>query len=232
MEQVNPKVSIVLTVYNINHQYLLECLKSIYAQTYENYEILVIDDCSSEDYSYLKQRRNIRYIRNSSNLGLSKSVNKAFQLCKGDYIVRLGSDDIYNKNLLAKEVNFLDSNPDYGAVCCEFQRFGFSTQIIRRPKEWNLEDVKSGKIHGYGYAGGMMFRRELLNQCHINEDCKVCEDFDFHLQLLEHTKIKSLNEILYYYRSHETNIMKKFNQNSRVEILKRILNNHGIIIYA
>ena len=69
MEQVNPKVSIVLTVYNINHQYLLECLKSIYAQTYENYEILVIDDCSSEDYSYLKQRRNIRYIRKVNKHG-------------------------------------------------------------------------------------------------------------------------------------------------------------------
>lgn len=230
--QKNPKVSIILTVYNIDHQYLLECLKSIYAQTYENYEIIVIDDCSTDDYSYLKQRRNVRYIRNEHNLGLCKSVNKAFSLCKGDYIVRLSSDDIFNKSLLAKEVNFLNSNPDFGAVCCEFQRFGYSTQIIRRPKEWNLEDVKAGKIHGYGYAGGMMFRRTLLNQCRINEDFKVCEDFDFHLQLLECTKVKSIKEILYYYRSHETNIMKKFDQNKRKAILKRILNNHGIIVYA
>jgi glycosyltransferase involved in cell wall biosynthesis len=224
-------VSIILTVYNIDHQHLMDCLKSIYNQTHTDYEIIIIDDCSSEDYTYLTQRRNVRYFRNEHNLGLCKSVNKAFSLCKGDYILRLGSDDIFSKNLLMKEVNFLDRNLDYGAVCCELQRFGDSVQIIRRPEEWDIETIKSGKIHGYGYAGGMMFRRELLNYCKINEDYKVCEDFDFHLQLLEHSKVKSLNEILYYYRSHGTNIMKKFNADKRKRILRQILNNHGIILY-
>ena len=225
-------VSIILTVYNINHQHLLDCLKSICNQTFQNYEIIIIDDCSSEDYTYLTQRRKVRYFRNEHNLGLCKSVNKALGLCRGDYIIRLGSDDIFSKNLLMKEVTFLDHNLDYGAVCCELQRFGNSVQIIRRPKEWSLDDVRAGIFHGYGYAGGMMFRRELLSNCKINENYKVCEDFDFHLQLLEHSKIKSLNEILYYYRSHETNIMKKFNIDKRRVILRQILNNHGIILYA
>ncbi len=227
-------VSIILTVYNIDHNYLRECLASLYNQTYQNYEIIIIDDCSSSDYSYLKQRRKVKYFRNSVNLGMCKSVNKAFDLASGDYIVRLGSDDLYSKNLLFKEVNFLDHNLDYGAVCCEFQRFGDSVQVIRRPEEFSLEKIRSGKIHGCGYAGGMMFRKELLKNCRINEEYTVCEDFDFHLQILEsrkYNKIKSLNEILYFYRSHNTNLMKKFNSNKRRDILRKILNKHGIIIY-
>jgi hypothetical protein len=77
-------------------------------------------------------------------------------------------------------------------------------------------------MKGCGYAGGMMFRKKLLKYVKIDESLKVCEDYDFHLQLLEITYIKSIHEILYFYRSHETNIMKTVEKSDRWDIINKI----------
>jgi hypothetical protein len=77
-----------------------------------------------------------------------------------------------------------------------------------------------------GYAGGMMFRSSLLSKIDIDTQFRVCEDFDFHLQILEHTNIKSIHELLYYYRSHNDNIMISARGGERIETMKKILKKH------
>ena len=223
-------VSIILTVYEIKVEYLKECIDCLLNQTYQNFEIIIIDDCSPKtDYSFLTTLSpKIKYYRNEVNLKMNKSVTKAFGLAKGDYIVRLGSDDIFDKDLLKKEVEFLDNNPEYGAVCCDLLRFGLKKEHIVRPKKWVLEDIVQHRIFkGTGYAGGMMFRRELLETCTIDESLRMCEDFDFHLQMLQYTQIASINETLYYYRSHETNLCKSVPKTERWDILDKILGKYN-----
>ena len=90
----SPLVSIILTIYNTNIEYLNQCLDSILKQTYQNFEIIAIDDCSSIDYSYiLKLSPKIRLIKNTVNLGCSKNTKKGFNLAKGDYIVKIDSSN-------------------------------------------------------------------------------------------------------------------------------------------
>ena len=227
-----PLVSIILTLYEIKKEYLIECLESILNQSYDNIEIIAIDDCSpTVDYSdipFLSDK--IKLYRNDINLKMNKSVNKAFNLAHGKYLIRLGSDDIFAKDMLKKEVEFLEKFDEYGAVCCELERFGTVVNTIHRPKEWILKDILfNNKLAGTGYAGGMMFRRDVLKYCYIDESLKMCEDFDFQLQILQHTQIASIHEVLYYYRSHDTNLCKSVKRSERLELIDRILNKHRMI---
>ena len=226
-----PLVSIILTLYEIKKEYLIECLNSLLNQTYDNFEIICIDDCSpTVDYSDIQLLSpKIKLYHNDVNLKMNKSVNKAFGLASGKYVVRLGSDDIFAKDLLEKEVNVLEKFPEYGAVCCQLERFGNTSNVIHRPKEWDLYDILKGNLGGTGYAGGMMFRASLLKEISIDETLKMCEDFDFHLQILERMPITSIHEILYYYRAHETNLCKSVTRNERLKIVDKILEKHRLI---
>lgn len=223
-----PLVSIILTLYEIKPEYLNECLNDLVNQTYQNIEIIAINDCSPKtNYDYITSiSPKIKLYKNEVNLGMNKTVNKAFGLASGKYIVRMGSDDRFNKHLIEKEVSILERNPNIGAVCCELQRFGRRDQHIKRPKSWNLRAILEGCINGVGYAGGMMFRATLLDKCSINENYRMCEDFDFHIQILENMPITSIHEVLYYYRSHDTNLCKTVSSKKRKEINRTILNEH------
>ena len=229
INEYKPFVSIILALYEIKIEYLNECLNSILNQTYQNFEIIVINDCSPyTNYDYIKNLSpKIKLYKNEINLGLCKTINKAFSLANGKYIVRLDSDDIFDKTLIEKEVSFLESHPLQGAVCCNIKRFGLRSQKIIRPFRWNLSRIVNNRIfRGTGYAGGMMFKRELLKHCSIDESLRICEDFDFNLQILKCSSISSIHETLYFYRSHETNICKTVTKEERYAILDYIINKY------
>lgn len=225
-----PLVSIILTLYEIKLDYLNECLTSLLQQSYQNIEIICINDASPtinyDDITKLSNK--IKLYKNEKNIGMNKSVNKAFSLAKGKYIVRLGSDDIFHKDLIKEEVKFLENNETIGAVCCELERFGNTCQHITRPEIWDFADiVNNKKLAGTGYAGGMMFRQTLLETCTIDESLKMCEDFDFHLQILKQMPIASIHKILYYYRSHNTNLCKKVKKEERWTLIDKILSKYN-----
>lgn len=224
-----PLVSIILTLYKIDKTYLEECIDSLLNQTYSNIEILCMDDCSPDfTYEYLKDKSpKIRYYRNEVNLGMNKTVNKAFSLANGKYIVRLGSDDWFEKDLIEKEVTFLENNSEYGAICCELQRFGEYDNKIHRPYVWNYKEIIiKRRFGGTGYGGGMMFRKNLLEYCSIDESLKMCEDFDFHLQLLYRMPIGSLHEVLYHYRAHSNSICHSVKRDERLALIEKIIEKH------
>lgn len=224
-----PLVSIVTPIFNTKIEYLDKCLDSLLKQTYKNIEIICVDDCSSNyNYDYItKLSPKINLIRNESNLGCSKNAKKAFSLAKGKYIVKIDSDDYIHPTLIEKEVRVLENNPNIGAICCELRRFGYRHSIIRRPKKWSLEEALFVNMNKYGYAGGMMFRSDLLKDISIDTNYRVCEDFDFHLQILEKSSIASIHEVLYFYRSHESNIMKAaYKNNERRDTVQKILTKH------
>lgn len=232
--QDQPLVSIVSLLYDVKIEYVNECINSLLKQTYQNIEIIFIDDCSPNiDYSYItKLSPKIKLIRNETNIGFNRNSQKSFELATGKYVVKVDSDDYIDPTLIEKEVTFLENNPEYGAVCCELQRFGKKEQHIKRPKIWDIKVPLSGKISGYGYEGGMMFKTSLLSKISIDINLPVCTDLDLHLQILENTKIKSIHEILYYYRSHDNNIMNSIHKSGKwKDIVNTIINKHKHIYY-
>lgn len=116
-----PLVSAVITTYN-RAEYLKRALKSVVAQTYKNMEIIIVDDCSTDETQKVlselkKENSKIIIIRNKANLGQTKSANRGIRTAKGKYIARLDDDDFWcDAKKLEKQVDFLEENPEYGLV--------------------------------------------------------------------------------------------------------------------
>src|SRR3989338_10709157 len=107
------KISVIMSVYN-GMPYLPEAVKSILNQTYKNFEFIIIDDASTDQSTkylrFLKDKR-IKLIKNSKNLGLAASLNKALKFAKGEYIARMDADDISLPKRFEKQVKFFKKHP-------------------------------------------------------------------------------------------------------------------------
>lgn len=115
----NPLVSIILPTYNWNHNWLCKSLDSVLTQSYKNFELIIINDCSTNDIEktilkYKEKDDRIVYIKNEKNLRLTKTLNKGIEISKWKYIARIDDDDIWcEDNKLQKQVDFMEQNPDY-----------------------------------------------------------------------------------------------------------------------
>jgi len=105
-------ISIVMPAYN-SEKYIRNSIKSVINQTYKNWELIIIDDYSTDNtVSIIEefQNKNIHLIKNKKNSGAAISRNKGIKLAKGNYIAFLDSDDLWNKEKLEKQINFMKSN--------------------------------------------------------------------------------------------------------------------------
>jgi glycosyltransferase involved in cell wall biosynthesis len=117
-----PLISIGIPVYN-GEKYLAQAIESVLAQTYQNFELLISDNCSTDRTqaiceAYAEQDDRIRYYRNEVNLGAAPNFNRVFELARGEYFQWLASDDILTPALLEKCVSMLEADPS--AVLCFF----------------------------------------------------------------------------------------------------------------
>lgn len=119
--RANPTVSFIVPCYKLAHL-LPECVHSILAQTYEDFEVLIMDDCSPDDTPTVAQAFHdprVRHIRNESNLGHLRNYNKGIDLARGEYIWLISADDrLRQPYILEKHVNVMESNPKVGYVIC------------------------------------------------------------------------------------------------------------------
>lgn len=106
-------ISIITPVYNAE-QYIKECIESVQAQSYENWELILVDDCSSDNSVHIIQEylidNRIKLYKNKVNKGPTETRNIALDVCNGDYITFLDSDDFWTKDKLEKQIRFMESN--------------------------------------------------------------------------------------------------------------------------
>lgn len=139
-----PLVSVIMGTYNCERT-LKEAIMSIQAQTYQNWEMIMCDDGSSDNtYSMAEEFHRSdpnRYIliRNERNMGLNYTLNRCLELAKGKYIARMDGDDTSVKDRFAKEVDFLETHPEFAIVSSKMQMFDENgvwgeSKIIERPQ--------------------------------------------------------------------------------------------------
>ena len=109
-------VSIVLPVYN-GAKYLRESIDSVISQTYKNWELIIVDDCSTDETAdiskeYAQKDSRIRYFHNDINLRLPRNLNKGFSLAKGDYLTWTSDDNSYKPEAIEKLVNALETDQE------------------------------------------------------------------------------------------------------------------------
>ena len=108
-------VSVIMSNYNTSGEYLKEAVESILAQTYSDFEFIIIDDASTdESYKVIESFSDprIKLIHNEKNMGLAASLNKALEHCRGEFIARMDTDDICLPHRFETQVKFLRENPD------------------------------------------------------------------------------------------------------------------------
>lgn len=138
-----PLVTVLMPTYK-GAKYLAETIDAVLNQTFTDFEFLIINDCSPDDTDSVIARYNdprIRYIKNETNLGISGSSNKGFQLAKGKYIVRQDHDDIPHPDKLRRQVDFMESHPKVGLCGTGFSCFGSKSKTVIYPE--NDAEIKA-----------------------------------------------------------------------------------------
>lgn len=206
-----PELSVILTVYN-RESYISAAIESILKQTFRDFELIVINDGSTDTTSviiesYLDPR--IIYIQNEKNIGIVKSLNKGLSVSRGRYIAIMDSDDISMPERFSKQFNFLENNPEIG-VC------GTCINVI--DKKGNLvgnisypvsSNVISCLLLFYCCIAHptTMYRKKVIQDVgNYNSEFIAALDYDLWTRTIGHYKFSNISEFLLNYRTHGDNI--------------------------
>lgn len=221
---MNKLVSVILPVYNVE-KYIKRCLESIMNQTYKNIEIIIIDDGSKDNTSYicksytLKDKR-IKYYK-IKNGGVSHARNIGIDYSKGEYIIFIDGDDWIDYKMFELMVNSLEKYNSDIVVCNHCKTDG--TEFIKESYFTPLTNFKNlildPKYRVYGYLPTKMLKKNKIIK-KLREDIYYSEDLIFLLENFSDAKYSYVDELLYYYFINESSAMNsKFNER-RVTILE------------
>jgi glycosyltransferase involved in cell wall biosynthesis len=197
-----PLVSVIMSVFN-GENYLDEAITSILLQTYTNFELIIINDCSTDRSleiieSYNDKRINI--INNNQNIGCAKSCNKGCHQAKGEYIAIMDQDDIAYLNRLERQILFMEQNVDVG-IAGSCIRFVGSTQNIFY--ETNSDILKISFLrNNFVVHPSVMMRNELLQKYGLSYDETLwfAADYDLLVRGAKYFRVININEIHLQYR--------------------------------
>lgn len=188
-----PFFSIVIPTYN-RGDIIKRSIDSIYAQYYDNWEIIVVDNCSTDNTAkviepYLSSRK-IRYVVNDKNYERSYSRNKGMRLAAGDFITLLDSDDILYPDCLQKAAAFISANPESVFFHCLYEILDDNYKVRKRPVFPPIENPYAAIAKGNFISNiGVFYSNDLVKQVHFDEEPIIIgiEDYDFVLNVLLHT---------------------------------------------
>lgn len=140
-----PLISVLIPVYNVE-KFVFDAVKSILNQTYKNLEIIIIDDCSTDDtYKIVEelaeQDNRIRLYKNRKNLNIVKTLNFALTKASGELIARMDGDDISAQDRIQKQYEFLLANPNIALVGCSLNLIdqnGDKIGVVNKPSDFNF----------------------------------------------------------------------------------------------
>jgi alpha-1,3-rhamnosyltransferase len=207
-----PLVSVVVPCYN-HEKYVKETIEGIVNQTYENIELIVIDDGSTDNSVQVIQELANKYkfvFIHRANKGLSATLNEGIILSKGKYFCACASDDVYVLDKIESQVDFMQSNIEYGMCYGNTIQFDNHNNI----KKKKVKNPKSGFIFNdlifrcFVTAPTAFIRSEVLNDLGGFDNDSWMEDWDMWLKISEKYKIAYIDEYFTYYRLHNANISK------------------------
>ena len=173
-----PIVSLILPTYN-SSRFLEELLNSLKKQTFKDYELIIIDDCSQDNTREILKKKGYKFFKNEKRMGCTKTLNKAITISKGNFIFRLDHDMVYDSNCIKEMVKTITSNKDVGIAGSrsyyyknknKIRSFGAyinlvtsKTKVIGKDKVDNGQFDCIKEINSIG-GGNMMIKREVFNQ--------------------------------------------------------------------
>jgi glycosyltransferase involved in cell wall biosynthesis len=213
----SPLVSVVLPVYNCE-SYIKQAVESILKQTYTSFELLIIDDASTDKTVSIIKKYNdnrICLIEKPRNSGYTNSLNLGLKMAKGKYIARMDGDDISTWDRFAKQVTFLEVNEDV-ILCGSWFRVIGTGKVIQLPEDGDA--IKLHLLRGNCIAHpSVMIRKKTLNDLSLVYDVKrePAEDYDLWTRLALKGKLHNLQEVLLDYRIHGNQVSNKLREKQK-----------------
>lgn len=205
-----PKISIIMPVYNTKKEFFIEAIDSVLSQTYIDFEILIIDDGSTIDYSDVLSSYDdlrIKYFKLSRNVRVANARNFAIKKAKGEFIAFLDSDDIALPERLSIQLKFLEENPHVDCVGSSF--IILPEGKIRNHPTKHIDIIKFLLFIGCPLLqSSVMLRKNTLikNNIFYKDVFVPCEDYALWLDLIGVSTFANTNDILVKYRLHGNNI--------------------------
>jgi glycosyltransferase involved in cell wall biosynthesis len=213
MHRTNVDVSVIMSVFN-GEKYIFEAVNSILRQTFPFFELIIIDDGSTDQTCDILQEINdnrIHTLHNSCNLGLITSLNLGLEIAKGKYIARLDADDIAEPDRLQKQINYLQLNPTIGVLGTNYRLIDRIGNFIDPPVKRLI--MAPNMIHWLLFFGcpiahpTVMVRREVYEKHgYYDPGFPHAEDYELWLRISPVIQIANLPESLVQIRLHSNNI--------------------------
>ena len=229
-----PLLTVLMPVYN-EEKFLAESIGSILNQTYYNFELLILDDASTDNSlkiikAHAKEDKRIKILVNKTNQKQAKCRNCLLQNTKTEFIAWMDADDISLEDRLQNQMNFLKQNPNIDAVGTQYGALGSNVNLPADfTSHFSLSDIeiKTNFIFGYDFLfGGSLMRMKKIKQHNIffdiNYKLSTGEDHQYIIDCFSFMKFANIDKILYQYRQ-DSNQTTAINQ-------KQILNNACVII--
>ncbi len=207
-------VSVIMSNYNTPEVYLREAIESILNQTYSDFEFIIVDDCSTDNSldilaSYDDPR--IVLLKNEENLGITKSLNRALKIAKGEYVARMDGDDIALPERFEKQVAFLTDNPDIIVCGTWVEMIGDGASKLK--EKTACKKLPDSETHRINLLFGnhlnivhptAMFNHRLLKENGItyNENYIFAQDYRMWVECSKSGRLANVSEILFKYRIH------------------------------
>lgn len=232
-----PAISVLIPLFNAA-AYIEKTVQSVLNQSYQNFELIILDDCSTDgsyelSFEIANEDERIRVYKNEHNLGMLQNWNKGIGLCNSPYFVKLDADDLWHSTMLSKAIEILDKKPTVGLVFSKYINIDSDGNLIKN-SEQDLPEfaknkafscipiVKQGPDKFLGYPilrqGLSVMRKEVfdrvgLYQFLLTKETQASTDTEFYFRVGAHFKIFCIDEDLYFYRIHPTSISALDSQN-------------------
>lgn len=220
------RVTVLMPTYNVA-PYVKEAVESVLRQSYSDFELLVIDDCSTDgtlDVVRSISDSRIRIVQNERNLGLADNLNRGLSLIKTELVSRMDGDDIAEPHWLQSEVAVLESHPEIGICGGGFERFGAVSTVVRLPE--HPEEILSNMLFECSIIVPT-FRMSLYRDkgLRYRSDAFPAEDYRFWADCLRVTKAYNVQDTLFHYRMHPKQICTSLSakQKEKVEDVRRYM---------
>lgn len=227
MKEINPKVSIIMGIYNCEDT-LAESIESIIDQTYIYWELIICDDCSNDNTLEVAEKYSDRYpdkiklLKNEKNLTLGPTLNKCLEYASGEYIARQDADDISHKERLEKQIDFFRNDKEYSLVGTSMITFDEKAETgNRRTTEIpEAKDMMYGSVFAHAT---IMIKADCIKKLEgysNNLNRRGVEDYDLWFRFFEKGyKGYNMQESLYYVREDSEAYKRKNYKRRKNEIL-------------
>lgn len=227
MNSKNIKVSVLMPVFNAE-KYLRKAIDSIISQTEKNWELIIVDDGSTDNSfdivsSYKDER--IKYFKKDHS-GIVDTLNFGLSKCSGKYVARMDSDDISKIDRLEKQIKFMEDNnlalsgTFSEIIDCLDNVIGNIEYLPKENKKIRLFSL----VHNPFIHPSAIFNKDIIIKSGGYKNFKHVEDYELWTRIIYKNKIANLPEKLIYYRIHDKQITKRFNLKMRLNgLLVRII---------